>query len=103
MEIFLHLLRSIISQLTLDGDCRLIAEMLLALANTAILCSEPHGTHDPILLSDCPGNPQTPSDWLLKVTLRLATYSQSVQLVNLKLLDTLILTNDWDVILSFSG
>jgi hypothetical protein len=33
-------------------------KLMLALARTVVLGSEPHGTHEPILLPDCSGNPR---------------------------------------------
>jgi hypothetical protein len=61
----------------------LTAIFLMALANTVILGSEPHGTHDYILFSDGSKSLQallSSTDNKVRVTLRLAASRQSVRL-----------------------
>jgi hypothetical protein len=44
--------------LLIPGNFGLTAKLLLALDNKVILCSQSHGTHDLIFLSDYSGSPQ---------------------------------------------
>jgi hypothetical protein len=51
----------------------LTAELLLVFASTAVLGSEPHGTHDYTLPSDGSGNFQTPVGQSVKLLLDFAS------------------------------